>query len=157
MNKINKIKKGIVKVFDFQKECECEKSKTYKMKFADNNYNVCEDCKGMKKTAISKKKVASVSKIKSEKVIAKESSKVISLPVSKKVSISEENKLNAIEKFYKIAKHEGFDMMITRQNIIDLERKYLIERPRWLLKNKKFRIGYGAYSMIRVSKELEAA
>ena len=152
MNKINKIKKGIVKVFDFQKVCECEESKTYKMKVANNNYNVCEDCKGMKKTVISKKKVASLLEVKkeSEKVVAKDNLKVITGALSEK-------KLHRIEHFLNIAKKEGFEMMITRQNIIDLERKYLIERPRWLLKNKKFRIGYGAYSMIRVSKELEAA
>ena len=48
-------------------------------------------------------------------------------------------------------------MMITRKNIIELEKKYCIERPRWLLNNKKFRIGYGAYSMLRVNKELEIA
>jgi len=152
MKKINKIKKGIVKVFDFQKVCECEKSKTYKMKFADNNYNVCEDCKGMKKTAISKKKVASVLEVKkeSEKVIAKDNLKVITGALSEK-------KLHRIEHFLKIAKKEGFEMMVTRQNIIDLERKYHIKRPVWLMKDKTYRLGLGAYSLIRATKVLEAA
>ena len=48
-------------------------------------------------------------------------------------------------------------MMITRQNIIDLERKYHIKRPVWLMKDKTFRIGLGAYSLIRATKVLEAA
>ena len=82
MNKINKIKKGIVKVFDFQKVCECEESKTYKMKVANNNYNVCEDCKGMKKTVISKKKVASLLEVK------KDNLKVITGALSKRSYIA---------------------------------------------------------------------
>ena len=152
MKKINKIKKGIVKVFDFQKVCECAKSKTYKMKVANNNYNVCEDCKGMKKTVISKKKVASLLEVKkeSEKVVAKDNLKVITGALSEK-------KLHRIEHFLNIAKKEGFEMMITRQNIIDLERKYHIKRPVWLMKDKTYRLGLGAYSLIRATKVLEVA
>ena len=44
MKKINKIKKGVVKVFDFNKECECVVSDSYEKVVAGNKFELCVVC-----------------------------------------------------------------------------------------------------------------
>ena len=158
MNKRNKIKKGIEKICDFNKACECEKTKSYKMTVLNKNIKVCEDCNGVKSKSNTVIKFVAPANVKrkNEEVLIKENAKEIMSDLTI-VSPIKENRLTRIEKFLKIAKYEGFEMMITRQNIIDLERKYHIKRPVWLMKDKTFRLGLGAYSLIRATKELEAA
>ena len=49
MNKQNKLKKGIIKVFDFTKSCECLKSNSYEKLVASQKFELCVLCDCVKK------------------------------------------------------------------------------------------------------------
>ena len=50
MKKVNKIKKGIVKIFDFSKECECVSAKMfYEKQVAGQKFELCSACDCLKK------------------------------------------------------------------------------------------------------------
>ena len=50
MNKINKIKKGIVKVFNFAKECECDiPNMFYKKEVSGQKFELCAVCDCVKR------------------------------------------------------------------------------------------------------------
>ena len=49
MNKKNKLKKGIIKVFDLTKSCECLKSNSYEKVVASQIFELCVLCDCVKK------------------------------------------------------------------------------------------------------------
>jgi hypothetical protein len=73
MNKRNKIKKGIVKVFNFSKECECEiPNMFYKKEVAGSQFELCAvcDCVKRKNKDIDEEEVVKkVEKVSKRKVI----------------------------------------------------------------------------------------
>jgi len=44
MSKEEKIKKGLIKVFYFDKECKCKKSSLFTKRVNSNDYMICNTC-----------------------------------------------------------------------------------------------------------------
>jgi len=63
----------------------------------------------------------------------------------------QKSKLSRIKKFLKLAKKEGFNLSISRQDIIDLQNRYGIKRPTWLMKDKSYRLTNGLYRLYPIS------
>tara|TARA_B100000780_G_scaffold276172_1_gene244246 strand:- start:569 stop:886 length:318 start_codon:yes stop_codon:yes gene_type:complete len=73
MKKINKIKKGIVKIFDFSRECECEiPNMFYKKEVCGSKFELCAVCDRVKrkdKDIVADEVVEKVKKVSKRKII----------------------------------------------------------------------------------------
>ena len=73
MKKINKIKKGIVKIFDFSKDCECEiPNMFYEKEVCGSKFELCAVCDRVKrkdKDLVVDEVVEKVKKVSKRKII----------------------------------------------------------------------------------------
>ena len=73
MKKINKIKKGVVKVFNFTKECECDiPNMFYKKEIGGSKFELCAVCDCVKrknKSLVAEDVVKEVKRVNRSKVI----------------------------------------------------------------------------------------
>jgi len=141
MKKINKIKKGVVKVFDFSKECECVVSDSYEKVVAGNKFELCVvcDCIKNKNDDVEIDEVIVVEKKVEHKAL--------------KMMIKDDR--DAILDFIKNVADLGHKKTISIKELRDLKKRKVIRViPRWLTRDAKAKgllVRRGLYSLERLA------
>jgi hypothetical protein len=140
MKKINKIKKGVVKVFDFSKECECVVSDSYEKVVASNKFELCVLCDCIKNKQVN----VEIDEVVVEKKVEHKALKMM---------IKDDR--DAILDFIKNVADLGYKKTISIKELRDLKKRKVIRViPRWLTRDAKAKgllVRRGLYSLERLA------